>query len=118
MLNDLRLSYSFSLQLKLCQDIRYYKKTTFQNKLNLLAEKFILNLIKNIKKDSTENPVRGRPHRDKQINNINKYVPFQFSLKNSTIDKIKEHKKNGNVPNLDKNLEEHLRLIVPCREIR
>ena len=111
-------SYSFSLQLKLCQDITYYKKTTKLHNLNDIIDKFLISFIKKNISYTTEQSTKGRPHKGKILKDINKYTSYPFSLKKLTILKIKKYKKEGNDPDLDKNLEEHLKLIVPIREVR
>jgi len=118
MQHNLYKSYSFSFQLKLCQDIRYFKLTTPSNLFNKMVETFILNLIKNNITSIVNNPKRGRPKTNHSIKSIDKYMSFQISLKNTTIKKIKEHKTNGNIPNIDKSLEAHLKLTLPVRDIR
>jgi len=123
MSNDFHFPYPFSFQLKLCQDIRYYKKTTIGNGLNVIVENFILNFFNNNNnnnnyKRSINKPKRGRPCKNQELKNIDKYTPLSFSLKKSTINKIKQHKKKRNTLNINTRLEEYLRLIVPVREIR
>lgn len=118
MQNDSHQSYSFSLQLKLCQDIRYFKQTTKGHSLNTIIDEFILNFIKGEISYPIDNIQRGRPTQNKSIEKLNKYIPYQFSLKVSTVIQIKLYKEKGNNPNLDGNIEEHLKLIVPIRDIR
>ena len=118
MIHDYCKSYSFSLKTKLCQDIRYYKKTTQGNNLNSATENFLLNFINRKINYNTEPTVRGRPFENKKTKSFERHYSFQFPLKISTIKKIKLYKKLGNDPSLDSNLEEHLRLIVPVRNIQ
>ncbi len=118
--NDLCFSYSFSFQLKTCQDIRYYRKTSPQHDLKNKVETFILNFILKPANVTDDIPLttKGRPKKNKTINEINKYESFQFPLKKSTIQRMRDYKKNGNTPNLDKNVEEYIKLVVPCRDVR
>jgi len=109
--------YSFSFQLGTCQDIQYYRKTNKFHTLKQDVEKFILNFMNNQKNPTNEeSATRGRPERDKVIKETDKYVSFQFSLKKSTITKIRLYKKKPDIPELDKNVEEYIKLIVPSRE--
>ena len=118
--NDLCFSHSFSFQLKTCQDIRYYRKTSPQHDLKNKVETFILNFIQkpvNVT-DDISITTKGRPKKKENLDKINKYKSFQFSLKKSTIQKIRDYKKKENMPNLDKNVEEYIKLTVPCRDVR
>lgn len=115
---DLCTSYSFSFQLKTCQDIRYYRKTNPQNDLKLLVEKFTLDFIKDPKNLTNEIIKRGTPGKIRKIEDDDKFTDFTFSFKKSTILKIRAYKKKPDVPNLDRNVEEYIKLLVPSREIR
>jgi len=118
MSRDLCTSYSFSFQSKTCHDIRYYRKTTPRNTLKINVENFILNFIKNPKKVTEAlTATRGRPERDKLIADDDKYISFQFSLKKSTITRIRKYKKLDDVPELDKNVEKYIKQLVPSRTI-
>lgn len=117
-MKDICHSYSFSFQLKTCQDIRYFRKTTPNNTLKNKIEKFVLSFIKDYKNSTDESTTRGRPKKDKIISIDDKYIPFQFPLKKSTIRKIRDYKRKEDVPNLDKNVEEYIKLIVPSRILR
>ncbi len=116
MSRDLCTSYSFSFQLSTCQDIQYYRRTNKFHTLKQDVERFILKFIKNPKAITDEIAIRGRPERDKVIDEKEKYTSFQFSLKKSTITKIRSYKKKPDVSELDKNVEEYIKLIVPFRE--
>jgi len=69
------------------------------------VEKFILDFMKEQKNPTdTKSAIRGRPDRNKVIQEKDKYVSFQFSLKKSTIAKIRTYKKKSDIPEIDKNL--------------
>lgn len=110
-------SYSFSFQLKTCQDIQYYRKTTPGHKLKEKVERFILDFIKNQSNPTEEAATKGRPPLGKNMVDIDKYTPFQFSLKKSTIKKIQNYKEQNKF-DLDKNVEEYIKLNMPSRIIR
>lgn len=112
------LSYSFSFQKKTCQDIRYYKKTNPSHTLKKKIEQYILDFMKNPINGDIETPKRGLPNKNTTIHSIDKYESFQFSLKKSTIKRIRLYKKKEDMPSLDKNVEEYIKLIVPCRVVR
>lgn len=116
MSRDLCTSYSFSFQKSTCQDIQYYRKTNKFHTLKEDVERFILDFIKNQKNPTDNTATRGRPERTKVIQEKDKYVSFQFSLKKSTIRKIRTYKIKPDTPELDKNIEEYIKLIVPTRE--
>ncbi len=118
MSRDLCASYSFSFQLKTCQDIQYYRKTIPKNDLKLLVEKFILDFIKDPKSLTNKIIKRGTPGKDRKIEDDDKFTDFTFSFKKSTILKIRAYKKKHDMHNLDRNVEAYIHLVVPTREIR
>ena len=116
MSRDICTSYSFSFQLKTCQDVKYYRKTTVNNPLKINVEHFILNFIKNHNNYTKElSATKGRPVTNKVIAVNDKYTSFQFSLKKSTITKIRKYKKLTGVPDLDKHVEKYIKQLVPSR---
>ena len=112
------ISYSFSFQKNICQDIRYYRKTNPNSTLKQNIEAFILKFIKSTTPYELNHVSQGRPFKGKAIDPLDKYESFQFSLKKSTIKRIREYKKKENMPELDKNIEEYIKLVVPCRVVR
>lgn len=108
------LSYSFSFQLKTIQDIIYFKRTNKPNTFNHVIENFILKFIKDNKKIVEK--INARKY-NKLDNESKRYTSCTVSLKESTITKIREYKRLKDVPNLDENTEEYIKLIVPSREL-
>ena len=89
------------------------EKPKVEDKLSIIIQKPV-NVTDNIPLTT-----KGRPKKNKPIDEINKYESFQFPLKKSTIQRIRDYKKKkDNVPNLDRNVEEYIKLVVPCRDVR
>ena len=108
-------SYSFSFSKGTCDNLRYFKETHLHT-INQDAEKFILDFIKVKGKDiATTQTKRGRPSQKRDISEI--YEPFNFSLKISTIQKIREYKTNSDYPSIDRALEAEINLKIPVRVV-
>ena len=106
-----KFSYSFSFSKNTCDNLRYYKKTNGDHQINEVSEKFIISFIE--KSTTTLNTLkRGRPHTKKDSKE--KYIPFNFSFLQSTIDVIREYKKVSK-NSLDAALQNHLNLQLPVR---
>ena len=106
-----KFSYSFSFSKNTCDNLRYYKKTNGDHKINEVSEKFILSFIE--KSSKIDSPKRGRPHKKKDSKD--KYMPFNFSFLKNTIQAIQEYKKSSKKNSLDAALQNHLNLQIPVR---
>lgn len=109
-------SYSFSFSKNTCENLRYYKKTHTNHKINEISEKFVLDFItKETESIITSWPKRGRPKKKMNENDI--HVPYSFTFKKSTKNKIKEYKEKLNLSSVDSALEKYLNLQIPVHVV-